>query len=54
METFATSIISTISSTSVDFITDFVTAYWGVILSIGAVLLMAGYFMRLTRMGRAR
>jgi len=54
METFGSDIITVISSTSVDFITDFVTNYWGVILTIGAVLLMAGYFMRLTRMGRAR
>lgn len=52
METFGASIISSISSSSVNFLTDFVADYWGTMLTIGAVLFMGRWFLRLTGIGR--
>lgn len=52
METFGTQIITSISTSSVNFLTDFVDGYWSVLLTIGAVLFVGRWFLRLTGIAR--
>lgn len=50
METFVTTIITDVSSTTVAFMTDVITTYWGTILSISFVLFLIGLFWRMGKM----
>lgn len=50
MQSFVETIITEVSSTTVGFITDVVTTYWGTILSISFVLFLIGLFWRLGKM----
>jgi hypothetical protein len=52
MESFAGQIIGAMATSTVSFVTAFVTAYWGYILSIGAVLFIGRWFLRLAGIGR--
>jgi len=52
METFGTTILTSISSSSVNFLTDFIGSYWSVLLTIGAVLFVGRWFLRLTGIAR--
>lgn len=52
MDAFGATIITAIQSSSVSFLTAFVGAYWGTMLTIGAVLFMGRWFLKLTGIGR--
>lgn len=52
METFAGTILTEMSSSTVAFLTDFIAGYWGVLLSIGAVLFVGRWFLRLAGIAR--
>lgn len=52
METFGVTLIDTISSSSVTFLNSFISSYWGTILTIGGVLFIGRWFLRLTGLAR--
>lgn len=52
MPTFATNIITEMSSTTVAFVTDVVQTYWPTILGVGLIFVLGGMFLRLGRFGR--
>jgi len=52
METFGDTIITAMQSETVSFVSAFVTAYWGTLLTIGAVLFVGRWFLRLAGIGR--
>jgi len=52
MNTAIEAIIPIMQTASVTYLTDFVTTYWGVMLTIGAVLFMGRWFLKLTGIGR--
>lgn len=54
MPAFVQTIVDAISSTTVNFLEDAVTTYWGTLLGIGLVLTIGFYFLRLARFGRGR
>jgi len=52
MESFGSDIITAMSSSSVSFLTDFVDSYWATLLTIGSVLFVGRWFLKLTGIGR--
>jgi len=50
MESFVSTLVTDMSSTSVAFLSTVVTSYWGIILSIGFVGFIMYKFLRLARM----
>lgn len=52
METFGDTIITSMSSSTVTFLTDFVETYWPTMLTIGAVLFLGRWFLRLAGIAR--
>lgn len=54
MESFVANIVTDISSTSVAFVQDVITGYWGTILSILFVGTIIGLFWRMGRRATGR
>lgn len=50
MESFVSTIVTDVSTTSVAFIQSVVTNYWGTILSVSFVMFMVGIFWRMAKL----
>jgi len=52
MEAFGDTLLTAIQTESVTFLTSFIGTYWSVLLTIGAVLFVGRWFLRLTGIAR--
>jgi hypothetical protein len=50
MPSFVDTIVDAMSSTSISFLTDFVTTYWAILLGIGVVYFVGRRFLGLAHM----
>lgn len=54
MPTFVSTLVDTISSTSVAFVSDVVINYWDILLGLGFLMFIGSYFYRFAKGGGAR